>query len=60
MITLNYIIFSNYYRLWSTNTPQIRRVPVSNTCHVWHQHDTDTYFSNCERCRRVSVRVRAT
>jgi len=29
--------------LWSTDTPQIRRVPVSDTCRVWHRHDTDTY-----------------
>jgi len=29
--------------LWSTHTLQIRHVPVSDTCCVWHQYDTDTY-----------------
>jgi len=29
--------------LWSTDTPRIRDVPVSDTCCVRQQQDTDTY-----------------
>jgi hypothetical protein len=29
--------------LWSTDTQQIMRVQLLDTCRVWHQHDTDTY-----------------
>jgi len=36
--------------IWSTNTLWIRRVPGSNTCSVWDQHDTNTcnYTKSCD------------
>jgi len=54
-------------KLWSTDTPRIRRVPMSDTCRVRQDTDTCNYTEICDffkllaasacQCRVVSIFV---
>jgi len=45
------------FNLWSTDTPRIRRVPVSDMCRVRHRYDTDTYNYTklCDFLKKLAV-----